>query len=144
MRFRCHSWISLRESTAGFASGAVKTIEEGAEVEGRIVNVTGRVALFPENTGTLIERMMGKGVKSHVFIDVNNARALNAAYGKETVDKVIEIAIPFSLLELREGEEMRMVVEAREGDRELERYPRHGYIVFSAPTATFDREMWAV
>jgi len=60
------------------------------------------------------------------------------------VDKVIEIAIPFSLLELREGEEMRMVVEAREGDRELERYPRHGYIVFSTPTATFDREMWAV
>lgn len=60
------------------------------------------------------------------------------------VDKVIEIAIPFSSLELHEGEEMRMVVEVREGDRELERYPRHGYIVFAAPTANFDREMWAV
>lgn len=60
------------------------------------------------------------------------------------IKKVIEIAFPFGALDLHEGEKVYFVIEVKDGDRQVDRYPRQGYISFTVPTEKFEQEMWSV
>jgi hypothetical protein len=59
------------------------------------------------------------------------------------VDRVVELAVPFAELGLKEGERVEFAVEVLEGQVELGRYPTDGPCTFSVPGRDFEAMMWS-
>lgn len=57
---------------------------------------------------------------------------------------IIEIALPFSSLNLKEKDEVAFIVVVKRDDAELEKWPYKGYISFNVPTPDFEAIMWQV
>jgi alpha-amylase/alpha-mannosidase (GH57 family) len=57
---------------------------------------------------------------------------------------ILELALPFSRVELEPGDPIRFYVELLEGETSLDRAPREGIFELSAPSADFERIMWQV
>jgi len=57
---------------------------------------------------------------------------------------IIELALPFSLLNVKETDEVAFIVVVEMDDAELERWPYKGYISFNVPTPDFEAIMWQV
>ncbi len=64
--------------------------------------------------------------------------------GKLAVDEIIELAIPYHQLGWQPGDEVHMVVQVREGDTTLERWPRHGYLAVTLPEQDYEAHRWYV
>ena len=58
--------------------------------------------------------------------------------------KIVELKVPFRLLGLEKRQEVVFRVELMDGDSELERYPRDGFIGFVAPDESFEAGAWSV
>jgi hypothetical protein len=61
-----------------------------------------------------------------------------------SVKKVIEIAVPFSDLEIKKGDEVQLAVCVKKDCRELENWPKGGIIVFKAPDEDYLASSWFV
>jgi len=61
---------------------------------------------------------------------------------KACVDRIVEMAIPFECLDMREDRATNFFVELVKGDRVVERLPMGGPITITAPTAEFDEGVW--
>ncbi len=57
---------------------------------------------------------------------------------------IIEMAVPFELIEAKPGDEVDFFVTVRRGDIELEKWPYRGYMSFTVPTEDFESIMWHV
>ncbi len=61
---------------------------------------------------------------------------------KYAVEDVFEIAIPFKVLNVSEGDEIAFYITADLEGQELERYPWRGNITLHVPSPDFDAMMW--
>ncbi len=68
--------------------------------------------------------------------------APSAEPARACVDRVLEAAVPFECLGLREDRTANFFVEVLKDDRVLERLPASGPIIITAPTAEFDVGVW--
>jgi alpha-amylase/alpha-mannosidase (GH57 family) len=57
--------------------------------------------------------------------------------------KIVELKVPFRLLGLEKRQEVVFRVELMDGDSELERYPRDGFIGFVVPDESFESGSWS-
>lgn len=57
---------------------------------------------------------------------------------------IIELALPFSLINAKEGEEVALLIAVKREGAELERWPFKGYLSFNVPTPDFEAIMWQV
>jgi alpha-amylase/alpha-mannosidase (GH57 family) len=60
------------------------------------------------------------------------------------VERLVELAVPFADLGLKEGERVEFFVEVLEGQVELGRYPTDGPCTFIVPGRDFEAMMWSV
>jgi alpha-amylase/alpha-mannosidase (GH57 family) len=60
------------------------------------------------------------------------------------IDRIAEMAIPFTLLGAQEKQPVQFFVELVEGRQSRDRAPREGAIQLTRPTADFERLMWDV
>ncbi|MCX5749133.1 MAG: glycoside hydrolase family 57 protein [Candidatus Saganbacteria bacterium] len=60
------------------------------------------------------------------------------------VKKIIEIGVPFSVLEIRQGDEVQLNVSVKKDCRELESWPKGGIINFKAPDEDYLASSWFV
>ena len=58
--------------------------------------------------------------------------------------KVIELRVPFDVLEMKAGDEARFAIEVVENGSQIERYPRDGFISFEVPDEGFEARHWSV
>jgi len=59
-------------------------------------------------------------------------------------NKIIELSVPFQDLDFKPGDAVTFVVEVFSGGQFLDRYPRDGFISFTAPDESFESKMWSV
>ena len=60
------------------------------------------------------------------------------------VDQIGEIAIPFSILEVKPGQPLWFVVHITKGGIEEDRYPKNGRVLISVPDPDYDSINWSV
>ncbi|HET8761443.1 MAG TPA: hypothetical protein VFN94_10255, partial [Nitrospiria bacterium] len=63
---------------------------------------------------------------------------------RAVVERVVEVAVPFADLGLKEGERVEFFVEVWEGPVELGRYPHDRPCAFVVPGRDFESRMWSV
>jgi hypothetical protein len=63
---------------------------------------------------------------------------------RAVVERVVELAVPFADLGLKEGERVEFFVEVWEGPVELGRYPHDRPCTFVVPGRDFESRMWSV
>jgi hypothetical protein len=57
---------------------------------------------------------------------------------------IIEMALPFEVIEAKPRDEINFFVTVRRGEVELEKWPYRGYISLNVPTEDFEAIMWHV
>lgn len=106
---------------------------------------------FPESTAVNIET-----IRPHVFrIHMPLVGESAALYRRDeegwrivkeiedySVGDIIECAIPFSDLSVKEREEINFIVTVTKNGEEMERCPWRGYISVTVPTPDFEAMMW--
>jgi hypothetical protein len=55
---------------------------------------------------------------------------------------VLELAVPFALLEVKPGDRVELVALALMGGQPFEAFPSHEQLRFVVPSADFEAEMW--
>jgi hypothetical protein len=60
------------------------------------------------------------------------------------LDRVLELAVPFSVLDCQVDDEVLFSLEVHHDDRPSERVPRSGALAFRVPGRTFEEENWTV
>lgn len=60
------------------------------------------------------------------------------------IDRIVELSIPFDLLDVKEGQPVQFYVELLEGKQSRDRAPREGTINLTCPSADFEQIMWDV
>jgi alpha-amylase/alpha-mannosidase (GH57 family) len=60
------------------------------------------------------------------------------------LDKILEVAIPFELLQVKVGDVVQFFVEVNEGSQSRDRAPREGAIQLTRPGPDFELRMWDV
>ncbi len=60
------------------------------------------------------------------------------------VDRILELSIPFSALEVQQGDPIEFYVEIREGTQSRDRGPRSGTFNLICPSPDFEHIMWQV
>jgi hypothetical protein len=60
------------------------------------------------------------------------------------IRKIVELAVPFADLGVKEGERVEFVVEVSEGGIELDHYPAKRPCTFVVPGPDFEAMMWSV
>jgi len=61
-----------------------------------------------------------------------------------TAGKILEMAIPFALIEAKPNEELSICISVEKNNEELERYPNRGVISFTVPNQDYEGIMWRV
>lgn len=103
------------------------------------------IIIFDNEEFRLVFPFGKKDVSSYTLI-----RAFNGKTEKikdiESIkaDKVIELSIPFSELNLKTGENVKINIKLEKNDIEIERYPQKGFILLTVPDENFERIMWRV
>lgn len=57
---------------------------------------------------------------------------------------ILELKVPFAVLDAGLSQRMRFFLTIHEGDLEIERHPGAGVLSFSIPDENFERTMWHV
>ncbi len=60
------------------------------------------------------------------------------------VDEIVELAVPFVLLEAFSGDKLTFCIETVQSRLVRERWPQEGYIMFHVPDRDFERRLWLV
>lgn len=63
--------------------------------------------------------------------------------GKAATDEVMEISMPFKMLGFYPNTEVKFSVVLERNGRELDRYPKNGFLSFVVPDKDFERRMWS-
>lgn len=101
--------------------------------------------LKPENKIVEIICFPEEGsAKAELFEYKNGERSLIGNVSTISARDIIEIALPFSLLNVKESDEVAFIVILKKDDAEIEKWPYKGYISFNVPTPDFEAIMWRV
>jgi alpha-amylase/alpha-mannosidase (GH57 family) len=79
------------------------------------------------------------GFLNHAGHSVVNGTTIQVA-----TDAILELAVPFTRLDLKAGDPIRFYIELQTGDSSLDRAPREGIFELMAPSPDFERIMWQV
>lgn len=82
-----------------------------------------------------------KGISFYDYL--NEHKVKNQEITGAALD-VVEISIPFKVLEAVTQKEVQFIIVIKEDQHELERWPQRGYISFLVPSEDFERIMWQV
>lgn len=74
----------------------------------------------------------------------NGARKQAASIHTVAANDIIELALPFELLNVKPNDEIHFFVTVERGGSEVEKWPFRGYIQFKVPTDDFEAMMWQV
>ncbi|MEW6535657.1 MAG: glycoside hydrolase family 57 protein [Candidatus Auribacterota bacterium] len=84
---------------------------------------------------------------SYTVYDLDELTGEKKSFGTYSTIKsvrIIEIAIPFSVLSMTSDIHVNFHIELKQEQIELERYPKSGYISFEVPGEEFENTMWSV
>jgi len=62
---------------------------------------------------------------------------------RAAAEKILEVCVPFKVLELKPGQAVEFSVMLEGLGREMDRYPKVGYLTFTVPDKDFERKMWS-
>jgi hypothetical protein len=74
----------------------------------------------------------------------NGGRKEVAVLNNVAANEVIEMAIPFDLLGVRQNDEIHFFVTVEREGSEIEKWPYRGFIRVKVPTEDFEAMMWQV
>jgi alpha-amylase/alpha-mannosidase (GH57 family) len=74
----------------------------------------------------------------------NGIRRQIAVIHTVAVNEIIELAVPFDLLDVKPNDEIHLFVTVERSGSEVEKWPSRGYIKFKVPTDDFEATMWQV
>ncbi|HYA89083.1 MAG TPA: glycoside hydrolase family 57 protein [Nitrospirota bacterium] len=74
----------------------------------------------------------------------NGNRLRMAAINTVAANDIIELAITFELLGVKQNDELQLFVTVERSGSEIEKWPYRGYIQFKVPTEDFEAMMWQV
>lgn len=101
--------------------------------------------LKPENISVEINCSPAeKSTRAELFRHKNGERFLIGNISTIAASDIIELALPFSLLDVKESDEVAFVIIVKRDESELEKWPYKGYISFNVPTPDFEAIMWKV
>ena len=83
-------------------------------------------------------------VTATLFRGSNGARNQVAVINAVAANEIIELAIPFELLGVKENDAVQIFVTVERSGSEIEKWPYRGYIQFKVPTDDFEAMMWQV
>ncbi|MBI5406459.1 MAG: glycoside hydrolase [Nitrospirae bacterium] len=86
----------------------------------------------------------GKVEAAQVKRDSNGRWARVQGVERVAAKEIIEIAVPFRMLQVSANEEVQFVISVCRGEEEIERWPARGYLSFEVPTEEFDAIRWCV
>ena len=86
----------------------------------------------------------GKVEAAQVKRNSNGGWARVQGVERVAAKEIIEIAIPFRMLQVSANEEVQFVIFVCRGEEEIERWPARGYLSFEVPTEEFDAIRWCV
>ena len=86
-----------------------------------------------------------KGVSSYTLIRAFNGKTEKIKEIESiSTDKIIELSMPFSELNLKAGDSVKINIKLEKNNIEIERYPQKGFILLTVPDENFERIMWRV
>lgn len=106
----------------------------GQTVRVSVVSTPRKVIVFPLVAPT----------RAELFIEDDDGLRPSTDGLSLAAGKIIELKAPFAVFGLKPPQEFHFRVEIMEGDNEVERYPRDGYISFPVPDENFDANYWSV
>jgi alpha-amylase/alpha-mannosidase (GH57 family) len=74
----------------------------------------------------------------------NGNRQQTAAINTVAANEIIELAVPFELLGVKQNDELQLFVTVERSGSEIEKWPYRGYIQLKVPTDDFEAMMWQV
>jgi uncharacterized protein YfaT (DUF1175 family) len=74
----------------------------------------------------------------------NGTRNQIAVIHTVAANDIIELAVPFDLLGVKQHDEIHLFVTVEHAGSEVEKWPLRGYIQFKVPTDDFEATMWQV
>ncbi|WP_437206410.1 alpha-amylase/alpha-mannosidase [Planctomicrobium sp. SH664] len=93
----------------------------------------------PYGTEIHVRFNAGKTPTVAVTIDHKDVKALNC---QASLDKVLEVAVPWKALGVDVGQRLHMAAELVKGNEVLERTPSEGTIDLAVPSPDFEMHMW--
>jgi alpha-amylase/alpha-mannosidase (GH57 family) len=101
-----------------------------------------RLGFIAPASWEVIVRRPGRAEQElHVF---REGRPMPAEEVRAVVGRIVEIAVPFALLNVHPDEPLQFYVELMEGVQSRDRAPREGAIHLLCPTPEFEQIMWDV
>ena len=101
--------------------------------------------LLPKNLDAELRVMPGeRRVTAVLFRGENSGRKEVAVLNNVAANEVIEMAIPFELLGVRQNDEIHFFVTVEREGSEIEKWPYRGFIQVKVPTDDFEAMMWQV
>jgi hypothetical protein len=83
-------------------------------------------------------------VRAALFRGKNAERQQIAAINTIAANEVIEMAIPFDILGVKQNDEMHFFITVERRESEVEKWPFRGFIQVKVPTDDFEATMWQV
>jgi hypothetical protein len=83
-------------------------------------------------------------VSAALFRGDNGNRRQTAAINTVAANDIIELAVPFELLGVKQNDELQIFVTVERSGSEIEKWPYRGYIQFKVPNDDFEAMMWQV
>jgi alpha-amylase/alpha-mannosidase (GH57 family) len=83
-------------------------------------------------------------VSATLFRGDNGNRQQTAVINTVAANDIIELAIPFDLLGVKQNDDLQIFVTVERSGSEIEKWPYRGYIQLKVPTDDFEAMMWQV
>ncbi len=83
-------------------------------------------------------------VNAALFRGENGTRRQLGVINTVAANDIIELAIPFEQLGVKENDEVQIFITVERSGSEIEKWPYRGYIQFKVPTDDFEAMMWQV
>jgi alpha-amylase/alpha-mannosidase (GH57 family) len=83
-------------------------------------------------------------VSALLFRGENGTRKQAAVINTVAANDIIELAVPFDLIDVKPNDEVQLFVTVERSGSEVEKWPYRGYIQFTVPTEDFEAMMWQV
>lgn len=83
-------------------------------------------------------------VTAALYRSENGTRSQIATIPSVAANDILELAVPFDLLDVKPADEVHFLVTVERAGSEVEKWPSRGYIQFTAPNDDFEAMMWQV
>lgn len=107
--------------------------------------ITAEIVFFDDWEFRMVFPFGKKDVASYTLFKAGNGRIEKIKdIDRINYNRIIEISIPFSELNLKAGDAVKINIKLEKGEMEIERYPQKGFILLTVPDENFERIMWRV